>query len=935
MRRRARVRTTVSVVAGLSLIAAAVASTAFLPARADEPENWAGREASLAVVNPTVRSPLQEVISLRGTWDFSADPSGSARIQGWMNPGAVWPGLRSITVPGCWEAQGVGKPGASVTWDCHWDCGQMALRTVYMGSAWYRRAVDIPKTWQGKRVWLKIGGVRAQGWFWVNGRFVSHLNNYCGTYKYDITDLVSPGKGAVVVALVRNDLPSRKGAASWIHRAGGLYRDVEIEATPDTWIDNCWVQGDFDRRAAVVHLTVRTTPSERPRSLLVDVQVRTLDGKPAGRTSREISLEGKNSAELACEVPLLDFRPWSPDSPRLYLADATLRDGHHVLHGWRERFGVRKLEVRGKRFFLNDQPFFVRGFGDDIIYPETLVSPASREVHRQHLDVARRSGFIYVRHHTHCEMPEFYEAADEAGILIQPELPYYGHWQEEGACFDPKRDLAELIGHYQRYVSLATCCMGNEGSLGSPLDQELYAMVKRLNAGLLVIHQDGGNNTAKNSDFGSGRGAPDWGPYPQEQDPRPWVHHEYLNLGLKCDPRLEPRFRGVMVSPRNVGDYENSLRRVGLSRAWGDACLDAGHALQRYYQKQGIEAARLNPACNGYDFWTIVDVLLAGQGLYNAFWAPKSGGATPEEFRRFNGPTALLVRCDPASPIAVAGQTIACSWRISHFGDKALTGAKLAWRLREGDNVLASGSLEHLDVAMGDVRALGAARLTIPELSHPVQAVLEAKIEGVDVDNHWDLWLFPKRTAKAGTGMAASAKLYKVLSVRYPGIARLGTPEGNAADVLVTASCDADAMAALKAGRRVLTLESTGTASNVSLGWWGLGNQTGTAILRHPALGNFPHAGCLSPLWFRIVKIAPLLQPEDKFRGAEPLMVGEGRDGYAVYLSQARIGRGRLLRACGLDVLADEPECAALLDAMLDYVRGDAFAPQATLPASF
>ena len=615
---------------------------------------------------------------------------------------------------------------------------------------------------------------------------------------------------------------------------------------------------------------------------------------------------------------------------------------------------MRKLEVRGDRFYLNDKPFFVRGYGDDFVYPDTLVSPASREIHRKNFEVARRSGFVYVRLHTHCEWPEFYEAADEAGVLVQPELPYYQTWPTEGFSFDPKRDLTELVRHYQRYVSLATCCMGNEGDLlGSPLDQELYKLVKTLNPGLLVLHQDGGNNTPKNSDFRSGPIRP-WAPGSFVRSKAgeaffgngfidgflqgaPYVAHEYLNLGLKCDPRLESRFTGVILPPRNMKDYEASIHRVGLSRVWGDACLNAGHALQRYYQKQGIESARLDPTCDGYSFWTLVDVLVAqtGQGLYNAFWEPKAGGATPEYFRKFNGPTAILMRCDPTNPIAVAGQTIGCSWWISHFGDAALQGAKLAWCLRDGDNILASGSLGNVDVAIGDVRELGLVKLTIPELARPVHAILEAKLEGIGVDNQWDLWLFPKRIAKTGKGMAAASKLYETLSARYPGIARQETPEGKAAELLITASFDTDAIAALKSGRRLILLESADTAPNVSLGWWWLGNQTGTAMLRHPVFGDFPHAGHLSPLWFEIVKVASLLQPEDKFRNAEPLMVGEGKDGYFVYLSQARVGQGRLLRACGLDVLTDTPERANLLDAMVNYVRSAAFAPLATLPASF
>ena len=106
-----------------------------------------------------------------------------------------------------------------------------------------------------------------------------------------------------------------------------------------------------------------------------------------------MEISGKDAADVACEVPLSDFRPWTPESPNLYVAEVTLRDAKQAVHGWAERFGVRKLEVRGERFFLNNEPFFVRGYGDDYIYPLTLCSPTSREAHRKNLEIARCSGF--------------------------------------------------------------------------------------------------------------------------------------------------------------------------------------------------------------------------------------------------------------------------------------------------------------------------------------------------------------------------------------------------------------------------------------------------------------------------------------------------------------------------------------------------------------
>jgi len=142
---------------------------------------------------------------------------------------------------------------------------------------------------------------------------------------------------------------------------------------------------------------------------------------------------------------------------------------------------------------------------------------------------------------------------------------------------------------------------------------------------------------------------------------------------------------------------------------------------------------------------------------------------------------------------------------------------------------------------------------------------------------------------------------------------------------------DPEALAALESGRRVVLLDRCQAPDNARLGWWLLGNQTGTAMVRHPAFGDFPHDGTLSPLWSRIVKRPELLQPNDGFCGAEPLMVGDGIWGFSLYLCQSRVGKGRLLRACGLDVLTDTPEGTGLLDAMLGYARSEAFAPKATL----
>ena len=224
----------------------------------EEDDVWGGRKEHPAVVNPVLGDDSGSVISLRGEWEFSTRGGDLQRngVWGFFYSKKPWPGSRKLNVPGCWEAQGVGEPGKGECWDVLGDNNAKPIRHKHMGNGWYRKTVEIPAAWKGKRVWLKVGGVKSCGWFWVNEAQVALNENYCGTYKYEITDLVTPGSNATVVVQVNNVRPSRKGIFSAMHRWGGIYRDIEIEATPQTFIDDAWVRGDFDKRCAEVHVTV-------------------------------------------------------------------------------------------------------------------------------------------------------------------------------------------------------------------------------------------------------------------------------------------------------------------------------------------------------------------------------------------------------------------------------------------------------------------------------------------------------------------------------------------------------------------------------------------------------------------------------------------------------------------------------------------------------
>ena len=892
-----------------------------------EPLTWGGIESHPAVVNPVMG--IEDGVSLRGEWEFlrpTRDLPNRNGVWSDYSTGRDWAGARPISVPGTWEAQGVGEPGMSQCWDVTWDHSSKPLRHKYMGEGWYRKFVDIPSAWKGKRIWIKIGGVSAVGWVWVNDRQVAHVASYCATEKFEITQFVEPGEKAKIVIDVDNRKPSRKGDVDEVHKWGGIIRDVELEATPSVFIDDAWARGDFDARAAEIHVSVGG-PAKEAEGLRLRAEIE-------GRTAVSAAVPGDNVLRL----PIGKLRVWSPESPNLYTAVVALvsSDGS-VLQRRRERFGVRKLEVRGEQLFLNGRPFFVRGFGDVCVYPLSGVSPADREYHRRHLAKARAAGFNFVRLHTHCEMPEYFEAADELGLLIQPELPYYSDVPCEGFEFDPARDVRELWRNFRRHPSFAVYSMGNEGSFGPVLDRRLHELVKAMDPDRLKINQDSNSermNLPECSDFCGGpikewkRGSFNPG--------RPFVCHEYLNLCIKSDARDEDRFTGVWMPPVTRADRERWLAKYGLDAVWSDRLQDAQHVLQRIWQKHGVESARADPYCDGFSFWTLVDCVVSAngtytaQGLFNPFWEPKRGGFAPEEFAVFNGETVLLVESEGfAAHIASAGDRVPLDVSVSHFGERDLPRSEVVCTLTaDGKTLFEKRIAVEADVLAGPVRKLVETSMTVPRLDRPVRASLSVAFG--EARNEWDWWLFPKRERRKAAGLVAEKPFLKTLGRLFDDVGEGDATGGlDGARVAVAKTGSAFERVALASGCNVLSVSDWDGEADVSLGWWWMGSQVGTAIRDdHPALSNMPTRPAMDGLWFRTVRTGAMALPQPRLSSADLLIVAEGGQTCRAYLSEKREGRSVVLRASGLALLAGLPETDALLAGLVERLHALQSAPR-------
>ena len=154
-----------------------------------------------------------------------------------------------------------------------------------------------------------------------------------------------------------------------------------------------------------------------------------------------------------------DARLWWDDDPFLYTADFTLRRGDQVLDHLRQRVGLREISVQGKQILLNGLPVFLRGYVDCCIFPQTGYPSWDVEHYRRQFAIAKSYGFNHVRLHSWTAPEPFWIAADEAGMLVQAELPHWSRFYDQAETEPPTSRpavlaRANLSGSSRRCISI-------------------------------------------------------------------------------------------------------------------------------------------------------------------------------------------------------------------------------------------------------------------------------------------------------------------------------------------------------------------------------------------------------------------------------------------------------------------------------------------------
>ena len=920
------------------------------------------------------REPLDR--DLGGEWAFAYSPAmdgepprlpGDAAFDATIEVPGYWDDQTQRFETAAWFAGARRNPDyAPIVYPIKSGDTPDASLPFLMGVGWYRRRIDVPAEWAGRTVRLDVGGVVLEAWGWLNGEPVGHHLGPWTPFAVDLTPALRPGEANMLTIAVSNlrEEVSGCGLRGYHGKGAGVCGAVSLHVGGAGAVDDLFLYPDDDLSGIEWRATLRSsagvaTPT-RLRWRILDADGRT-ELAAGEKSAAPIAARGEQTVAWRRENPSLE--PWRPEDPRRYVAEVTWLDDDGVIDRRRQAFGLRRLRRDGTGLRLNGRPVMLRGVCEHYYFPQTCTAPRSVEAFRRRLEMLKQIGFNFVRFHTWVPTREYLDAADEIGMLLQPEKPV-------GPGLDA---WADIIRACRRHPSVASYCYGNEEILDEAKIGEIERaaeIARRLDPTCLVMPME----AMRGIEYV-------WQPPelpPEQTVSQPFRHHAARLKRLSRSADLYGQYSWGLLSYVSLrGDWRELERRytvydrpliaheVGISGCYPDLSLEDRYRgrvppeIYRDLRRRLTEAGRLHMADTYYRHsarWQALVLrymfetlrrcdrikgcdLLGGWdqhwhhggygcGLLNEFLELKDG-RTAESVRRYTGESVVLLDLGLGRSFR-GGEDFAAEVSVSLYGGRDLSGGTLQWRLLADGSVLLRGSSRLGDAPDGHVTPVGAIEFTWPTVPTSCKTTLEVRVRGAgyDLANAWDLWLFAA-PAVPRTEADMDADAGALLAACLPGGAPTGT---RGAKLRVVSTLGDDDLRHLGDGGDVLLLgaaplPSRRTSFQITVAGRSGGNMA-TVIAEHPVWRGFPHEGWCD--WqFASLMDATATVFNELDAPFEPILevVSSYKDlQWQASVWELAVDAGRLFAAtCRFDPA--DPAAAALLGNIVAYVGSDGFRP--------
>lgn len=342
---------------------------------------------------------------------------------------------QSVSLDGPWQLYRGAE--SELPASVEWQAVQVPLMETMIANKpylWYRRDIEVPKEWAGRRLFVRFEAVRFVSEVYVDGKKVGGHYGGWEPFEVDVSGVCRPGQKHQLVVRVQDVTGVCRGDLTEVKRSkgqrfsdalkdaimapigsqadrAGIWQSTSLVARNDVYVEDVFVKTSVRRKEISAEVTVRNL-SDKPQSVRCAASV---DGGVAfAPVDVAVPAQASKTVTLAQAWPAP--RLWCPTDPHLYHLVTQLAVGSRQVDRTSTRFGFREFWTDGPEMVLNGTPMkFLATAG----HPRgNLDGDLSKQ---GALDLFRRirdTGCVAMRLHANIWPRSWYETADEVGLPI-------------------------------------------------------------------------------------------------------------------------------------------------------------------------------------------------------------------------------------------------------------------------------------------------------------------------------------------------------------------------------------------------------------------------------------------------------------------------------------------------------------------------------------
>ncbi|MFZ3329054.1 MAG: sugar-binding domain-containing protein [Candidatus Acidiferrales bacterium] len=338
-------------------------------------------------------------------------------------------------------------PGATYPIAKNFSLLPMPKDSPFHCSWWYRTEFKLAENFHDRHVWLHFGGINNRANIWLNGHQIAGAKDVAGayrTYEYDITPFIQRDQtntlAVETIAQTEKDL-----GINWVDwnpappdKDMGLWRPVYLQASGPVAIRHPQVMTHFPTNSLdQANLAVEAQLHNATDAPVTGVLEGKFDDVNFRQTTTLQPHETKTIRFLSDQYPQLQIKnpklwwPYQMGAQDLHELSIHFTVGNDESDVQTVKFGIREitsdLNSNGARqFYINGRKILIRGGGwsPDMLLRQDLdrLQNEFRYVRDMNLNTIRLEGKL--------ETEEFYNLADEQGVLIMAGWCCCDHWEQ-------------------------------------------------------------------------------------------------------------------------------------------------------------------------------------------------------------------------------------------------------------------------------------------------------------------------------------------------------------------------------------------------------------------------------------------------------------------------------------------------------------------------